>query len=344
MEGRFGADLSAVRVHTDDEAARAARALDAHAYTIGNHIVFGAGHASRGVVGGELLSHELAHVVQRQRGEIDDDVVLRAECSLTHLDRECGNAAASCATVGAECKTRYPKPSDIEAKWKEVEALATKEAGNIPNAAANLKHFLSASGSERTMPFELFRDHPATQRALAGEHRDRFAKGAIRRLESGSLRPGALSEEVVWTGTANAFALGVKDDLGLAVGGYTLCSKVRFRAKALGETRFEVTFDSWSVQAFDCYNWDPGKGIGFGGITDTDMCCFENAGRAKHFRVRTEPWVNSYAPSLAAITVTATLPSSARAPGTGPSTGPADAGPTPPPAGPSGGDRFSLER
>ena len=59
-------DLSHVRVHTDDRAAASARALDAHAYTVGHDVVFGAGgyapDASRGV---RLLAHELTHVVQQ---------------------------------------------------------------------------------------------------------------------------------------------------------------------------------------------------------------------------------------------------------------------------------------
>ncbi|MFL6711680.1 MAG: DUF4157 domain-containing protein, partial [Sulfurifustis sp.] len=43
MESRFGADFSGVRVHADGDAAVSARALDAKAYTYGNHLVFGAG-------------------------------------------------------------------------------------------------------------------------------------------------------------------------------------------------------------------------------------------------------------------------------------------------------------
>jgi hypothetical protein len=44
------------------------------------------------------------------------------------------------------------------------------------------------------------------------------------------------------------------------------------------------------VQAFDCYNWDPGKGIGLDFAKDVDLCCLENAGKGKHFRVRTDAW------------------------------------------------------
>lgn len=68
FESSLGVDLSAVRVHTDSTSARAAEAVQAKAYTVGQDIHFGAGHADLGAPGGrELLAHEVAHTVQ-QRG------------------------------------------------------------------------------------------------------------------------------------------------------------------------------------------------------------------------------------------------------------------------------------
>jgi hypothetical protein len=68
MEARFGHDFSQVRVHKDNEAARAAHAVQARAYTIGHDIVFGAGQYQPANSEGKLLlAHELTHVVQ-QRG------------------------------------------------------------------------------------------------------------------------------------------------------------------------------------------------------------------------------------------------------------------------------------
>jgi hypothetical protein len=66
MQSRFEHDFSGVRVHTDAEAARSARALSARAYTTGSDVVFNAGEyqpASRD--GLRLIAHELAHVVQQ---------------------------------------------------------------------------------------------------------------------------------------------------------------------------------------------------------------------------------------------------------------------------------------
>ena len=42
FEPRFGHDFSSIRVHADSRAADSARAVDARAYTVGHHIVFGA--------------------------------------------------------------------------------------------------------------------------------------------------------------------------------------------------------------------------------------------------------------------------------------------------------------
>jgi hypothetical protein len=66
FEPRFGHDFSRVRVHTDGEAAHAARSVQARAYTYGRDIVFGAGqYAPSSPSGGRLLAHELTHVVQQ---------------------------------------------------------------------------------------------------------------------------------------------------------------------------------------------------------------------------------------------------------------------------------------
>lgn len=66
MEHRFDHDFSSVRVHADQLAARSADDVAANAYTVGSHIVFGAGRFNPGSsAGSRLLAHELTHVVQQ---------------------------------------------------------------------------------------------------------------------------------------------------------------------------------------------------------------------------------------------------------------------------------------
>ena len=66
MEPRFGADFSAVRLHTDSHAAQLSRDINAQAFTQGPDIFIGAGKYNPGTsAGNELLAHELTHVVQQ---------------------------------------------------------------------------------------------------------------------------------------------------------------------------------------------------------------------------------------------------------------------------------------
>jgi hypothetical protein len=69
MEARFGHDFSRVRIHDDSLANRSASAIGAAAYTLGRDIVFAQGMQKPGDPHGpSLLAHELAHVVQQERG------------------------------------------------------------------------------------------------------------------------------------------------------------------------------------------------------------------------------------------------------------------------------------
>ena len=71
FESRFGADFSHVRVHTGEEASRSARASDAVAYAVGNHVVLGGGPISlRSADDRRLLAHELAHTLQQKGGAL----------------------------------------------------------------------------------------------------------------------------------------------------------------------------------------------------------------------------------------------------------------------------------
>ncbi len=66
-DGRY--DFSAVRIHTDAQAAEAARLMNAHAFTVGHHIVIDpAQYAPHIPAGRHLLAHELTHVVQQTGG------------------------------------------------------------------------------------------------------------------------------------------------------------------------------------------------------------------------------------------------------------------------------------
>jgi hypothetical protein len=108
MEPRFHRDFSQVRVHTDEQAASSARAINAAAFTVGSHVVFGAGRFAPGTRDGhELLAHELAHVVQ-QAGDGGDS----ASSASVNARRSEQEAAAAAHNV---LQNSMPRPPSLTA-------------------------------------------------------------------------------------------------------------------------------------------------------------------------------------------------------------------------------------
>jgi hypothetical protein len=94
MESRFGHSFANVRVHTDSAAARSARALNAHAYTVGQHVVFDSGeYRPQTGPGMHLLAHELTHVVQQGGASFRPERAIQLSSGSSHLEREADRAA-----------------------------------------------------------------------------------------------------------------------------------------------------------------------------------------------------------------------------------------------------------
>jgi hypothetical protein len=71
MEARLGADFGGVRVHHDAAASASADSVGAHAYTVGNDVVFRSDQWDPSSDSGRrTLAHELSHVVQQANGEV----------------------------------------------------------------------------------------------------------------------------------------------------------------------------------------------------------------------------------------------------------------------------------
>jgi hypothetical protein len=72
MEARLGHDFGDVRVHHDGRAEQSARAVNAHAYTVGPDIVFQRDRYDPSSEAGRVtLAHELTHVIQQRSGPVD---------------------------------------------------------------------------------------------------------------------------------------------------------------------------------------------------------------------------------------------------------------------------------
>lgn len=120
LEQRFGHDFSEVRLHVDSSAGESARSLNALAYTMGRHIVFGAGQYSpSGTAGQRLLAHELTHFIQQRQG------------APLHVQRQPDDDFPELANPAAPPKQTSPAPTAV------VPTKTTKEPG-CPSGSTNL--------------------------------------------------------------------------------------------------------------------------------------------------------------------------------------------------------------
>ncbi len=97
MEARLGHSFADVRIHTDQRAGESARAVSAHAFTVGQHVVFGRGEFDpTGERGQQTLAHELVHTIQ-QRGSTSaaPDASLRVSTPQDPAEHEAQAVATS---------------------------------------------------------------------------------------------------------------------------------------------------------------------------------------------------------------------------------------------------------
>jgi hypothetical protein len=130
MEAAVGHDFGDVEVHTDGRAAGSARAVQAHAYTVGNHVVFGEGrYRPETPEGRHTLAHELTHVVQQRQGPVDGTPA-GGGIALSHpgdrFEREAEsvarNVSSGSATAPAGPEAPAPGPAPTEVQRQEAPA------------------------------------------------------------------------------------------------------------------------------------------------------------------------------------------------------------------------------
>lgn len=116
FEPRFGQNLSHVRVHMDQEAQQSARDVNALAYTVGHHVVFGADRfAPETESGRKLIAHELTHVVQQAgasrstKMRIDPDSQLETEPRHSELSAALSPARAVTGSILLQRTPAAPK-------------------------------------------------------------------------------------------------------------------------------------------------------------------------------------------------------------------------------------------
>lgn len=163
FEARLDADLSDVRIHTDEQAAQTAQDLNARAYTIGPDIAFNAGEYQPGTnEGRHLLAHELTHVmqqgaaseIQRQEEEAESDLPTEEEKAEALALAEAAKGEASVAQDASESQ-KGEAQGESEAKKAEgegpkQEAQSSQAQGPVNKEAGKAKDQTVAEQATQT--------------------------------------------------------------------------------------------------------------------------------------------------------------------------------------------------
>jgi hypothetical protein len=188
LELVLGQDFTQVRVHADPDSAQSARAVNAHAYTVGSDVVFAAGQYSpQTPFGGALLAHELTHV-RDNRIHAEENVLRRYE-SPEHQDL--GDAALD--ELAEYLKTPAGAP------WAQKYKLNPQASAALPNDPFLKGRKIKVGTLELSSGdvIALVGDFYRTPQALAAAPPDEVKEllGAMRRERAGELAGGKANAE-----------------------------------------------------------------------------------------------------------------------------------------------------
>jgi hypothetical protein len=215
MEPRFGHDFSNVRVHTDARAAQTADALNAQAYTVGNHVVFGNGNYLPGTnTGQQLLAHELTHVVQQSTSP-----VASGDGATVHRQPAPAKTGKTPAKPAEAAKEPPPKKYAVEncpfpTDWKEE------------HVAGNQMMCVSSEAFEKAPECNLTDDHYKLIKVAKESVRKRVARAESRMHWLGGPEYAARLAKKIFKGAAPD-AQTIKDTLAKALA--ILSSDMKFR-------------------------------------------------------------------------------------------------------------------
>lgn len=152
FEAQLGVDLGRVRVHADAPAARAANELDARAFTLGQHLFFGAGeYHPHHDEGRRLLAHEVAHAVQqRLEPSLPPRTQTIARLPRDHAAERAADAAATAMVSGFVAPRLPATPLSIACQKKGKDKVAAKPliAQVIIDLAAKRVKFVTSTEEE----------------------------------------------------------------------------------------------------------------------------------------------------------------------------------------------------
>ncbi|PKN54036.1 MAG: hypothetical protein CVU56_28665, partial [Deltaproteobacteria bacterium HGW-Deltaproteobacteria-14] len=311
IQAAFGAhDVSGVQAHVGGAARAASEAIGAEAYATGSHVAF------RGAPDLHTAAHEAAHIVQQRAGvslsggvgQVGDryerhadavaDLVVQGKSAEALLGGGAagGGGEALQRITGPEGPATTPALADgavvqregsgehgqkaasgtdyaLKVAWQAAGVFA---ALSLPNAAANLRHYLGNTGDTRAIDiFAIFGSDPTFRAKVEGEM-DALARPiAMQAAKSG--KPVKFA-----SGRKNHyFTTEESKDWYFAVGGchYFIVGEASYDAS---RKRIVV---SATITLKDRYNWDGGKSVDIAGVKVTDelMGRLHKAGVAKEF-------------------------------------------------------------
>jgi Domain of unknown function (DUF4157) len=119
LESTFHSSLSSVRIHDGSNAARLAREQRANAATVGENIYFAKGrYRPYDTMGRQLLTHEIAHVLQQRREEPSSSI--DASENEAHSFAERSQSASTLSVIQHGARANLSAPLLAKSKAREV--------------------------------------------------------------------------------------------------------------------------------------------------------------------------------------------------------------------------------
>ncbi|MGB7816858.1 MAG: SpvB/TcaC N-terminal domain-containing protein [Methylotenera sp.] len=214
-----------------------------------------------------------------------------------NVRKEYYESEGACISVQPKCEKELPDAGMID---KVIKKSRVKMKEYSKSAQENMEYWLSGTGEEKILDSSLFEKRKEVKDAEP-KLREQYVEEIRKRLEQGTLKvEKGLPLEIPihkFQGVEVASNDDKKDDLAYTTGHFTLGGFTTVRVSQLESGDFQLEFIEWKEQAVDLYNWDVGKFSvvqefkkAAGLPSDQQMCCVENAGKAKFFLMRTELW------------------------------------------------------
>jgi hypothetical protein len=155
MENKMGVELGGARLHSGAAAGRAADALNARAFTVGQDMFFGRGQYDPGSTAGQrLIAHEAAHTVQQRGGSAGVQRIQRATAkgkSQTKADDKTGDTTTIDKLEGNNWAVDFTAPDGHS-------GTITLPKLELPNVGGTLK---GAAGGKASPVADAGRSLPA---------------------------------------------------------------------------------------------------------------------------------------------------------------------------------------